>query len=72
MLWGAFWLLSGSGFEANPHNAAHHVFMTLPAYTSNGEDQERLRTNILVDRIVTALNMYTAACGSGLCLPPYF
>ncbi len=37
----AFWLLSGSGFGATPHNVAHHVFMTLQAYTSTSEDQER-------------------------------
>ena len=38
---GAFWLFSGSGLGATPHNAAHHVFMTLQAYTSTSEDQER-------------------------------
>ena len=34
----SFWLLSGSRYGATPHNAAHHVFMTLPAYTSTSED----------------------------------
>jgi hypothetical protein len=34
----AFWLLSGSRYGATPHNAAHNVFMTLPAYTRTSED----------------------------------
>jgi hypothetical protein len=46
---GEFWLLSCSGFGATPHNAAHNVFMTLPAYTT-------LRWNLLLRKILCSLN----------------
>lgn len=35
----AFVLIFWSGFRANAHDDAHHIFMTLPAYTSSREGE---------------------------------
>ena len=37
-----FLLLSGSTFQATLHDAAHHAFMTLPAYAIPREDEVKL------------------------------
>jgi hypothetical protein len=37
----AFWLICGSEFQAIAHDDAHHVFMTLPPYTSTREGEAR-------------------------------
>jgi hypothetical protein len=38
----AFLLLSGSAFQATLHDAAHHAFMTLPAYAISRADEVKL------------------------------
>jgi hypothetical protein len=37
----AFLLLSGSEFQATPHDDGHDAFMTLPPYTRTREDEAR-------------------------------